>query len=455
MNSPYFREGGAPSFMPPAGLAAMLKQRADQQQQDSQNVGQGLGQIGAGIMGAVQGGSSPGTFGAGTSTAGGAAQGFLQNFANAGSSGGGGTGMAGMVNPGSGGTSGVSGSMNVKQLQLAGKTADAFRSQMAASMPAPADTDDSDPKVMGATDDEWNTLGAADKWAKVQGYVQGQVQSEVGARISDYAQQAQERAAQARATQDTGTFLKHYLTAPSTTSGATTTDPESGEGIAPERPTTPMERMAYAGSQMPNNWDVGRSMPSILATLPRLAGMNGGTLQPMPYTSPNGNSYVQLDRTLLPDRTPVDTTNMTPPDGYAYASDGRGGVKTVKLPAPRPIPDSFNKVMDTATSDIADAQNDISSGDPTKAARAQRTLKAAQMRGKATVDRYFTNGYFDSDQRDAHYSELGISTGGAAPAPAAPGGGSIPTPQTQADFARIPSGAAYINPKDGKQYIKH
>lgn len=259
MNSPYMMQGGAPSFGPPPGLAQILAQRDQELQSNSKGIGDTLGKFGAGAVGAMQGSSSPGTFGAGTSAAMGGVKGFMQNFAAAGNGGGGGSSFADMVNPrgggsgggAGGGSGGAPGGMSVNQLKLASKTADAFRAQMASQTPS---TDDEDPKVLGHTDDEWDTLGAADKWSAVQGYVQGQVQNEVGARLQDYAAQAQERTAQAKAGQDAGTFLKAYAG-------------DLPKGVEDNA----QNRLKQGLGGLPPGADVNRALPQALNSLAKFA----------------------------------------------------------------------------------------------------------------------------------------------------------------------------------------
>lgn len=215
MNSPYFNGGGGgANFGPPPGLAAILAQRDEALQKAGDQIGSFAGGIGGGIAGAAQGAADPGVFGDGTSSASGAGQGFLRNFAvgsgqaSGGGGGGGMSGFASLVNGGgNGGGGGMPnlGGMTVKQLQAAGKTADAFRNQMAAGTPT---TGDEDPKILGTTADEWSTLGAQDKWGKVSGYVQAQAQKSVMQQMAAAGLQNQQMRQQLGASQDFGNAWK-------------------------------------------------------------------------------------------------------------------------------------------------------------------------------------------------------------------------------------------------------
>lgn len=288
--------GGEINFGPPAGLAAILAQHDQELKDAGKSIGNFLGAAGGGIAGAMQGSASPGMFGAGTSSASGGAQGFLQNFASIGGygpqgeggGGGGGSAFSQMVNGGRGGQGGGGGGstlgMTVNQLKLASKTADAFRNQMSAQTPQ---MEGHDAKVLGATNDEWDTMGAADKWSRVQGTVQGQMQSELQARLNDYAAQAQERNATASAMGDAGKFLGHVFTAP----GAEGKDPSM------------MDRFAYAAKQMGTNWNSGRAMPGILSSLEKYAALGqNGNIAPQAFNvngipgvySPKGGQF-QID----------------------------------------------------------------------------------------------------------------------------------------------------------------
>lgn len=251
----------------------MLAQRDKQQKDDAKGVGKGLGMIGGGIYGAVQGGQDPTVFGSGTSSGMGAFKGFITNASAA--NGGGGGGQGGMSSFSNMVQGGPGGGMNVTQLKAAGKTADAFRDQMSEHT---STVGDEDPKILGATDDEWDTLGAAEKWGRVNGFVQGQAQKSVMQKMADEAAQAKERNAMAKAMGDTGTFLKHYLTAPgSSPAGSNDANGgESGDQVTPAQPPSTMERFAYAASNMPNDWDVGRSLGPIMGSLQKFAA--AGTL---------------------------------------------------------------------------------------------------------------------------------------------------------------------------------
>jgi hypothetical protein len=64
----------------------------------------------------------------------------------------------------------------------------------------------------------------------------------------------------------------------------------------------------------------------------------------------------------------------------------------------------------------------------------------------------------EADKRSKALERLTGSPTGAAPAPAptaAPAPGGVAKPTTQAQFDALPKGARYINPSDGKEYVKN
>lgn len=99
-------------------------------------------------------------------------------------------------------------------------------------------------------------------------------------------------------------------------------------------------------------------------------------------------------------------------------------VQQKQAAAPK-IPDSFNKTMDQVSGTIADAQAVLNdpSADAAAIARNKRNLAAAQSRGKAIVDRHYTTGIFNEDQRNQFYSELGLQAPAAKGASAPTGNG--------------------------------
>lgn len=98
------------------------------------------------------------------------------------------------------------------------------------------------------------------------------------------------------------------------------------------------------------------------------------------------------------------------PDGTVQAYNGKTWVTVLKSKV-QTLPESFNKTMDEVTADIAAANSAL--GDPALDAKKRstydRSLKTAQQRGKAVIDRYHTQKLMDDGQRDAHYAELGIA----------------------------------------------
>lgn len=168
---------------------------------------------------------------------------------------------------------------------------------------------------------------------------------------------------------------------------------------------------------------------------------------PTTWTSKSGNNYVVYHNTIMADKGKVDLADLGPPPaGYEFGPpDAKGNIRIVKTA--KALPESFNKTMDTIGGDIATAQSNLDQSDKqleqqykgeTAAdvrAREQRILTKAQQRGKFTVDRYFTGGYMNADQRDAHYTELGITPPAPAAAATAPAGNGNTPPAVQAELA--------------------
>jgi hypothetical protein len=303
MQSPWIN-GSQGSYAPPApGLASLLEASTQRTLQGIEDLGTAAGQFGSGVAGAIQGATNPSVFGNGTSAFRGALLGFANNFGSSragngilgdsfggGGGGGGGSssGMAGLVN------GSRNGPPSVAQLQAAGKTADAFRAQLQTHE---AKTDDQESNALGMSDDEWDTLGAAQKQSVVQGFVQGQIQKEVQSRIADFAAQAQERQAQAKAAGVAGDFLKHALTAPPVvTPGADDATDDEGNVVASgtaatTQPPSMLDRFNYAASQMPPGADIGRALPMIMNSLDKMSQIG---------SSRNGPAVVNVDTEKLP-----------------------------------------------------------------------------------------------------------------------------------------------------------
>lgn len=206
-------------------------------------------------------------------------------------------------------------------------------------------------------------------------------------------------------------------------------------GIGPTSGTGTTGAPAASGAYSPD--EIMGAMGRMGATNPRMAGammrvlipklMNGEmSTGPQSWTSPEGNPYVFMNRTIMPDRPPIDVQSMmgsvaTPP-GYSAVPTGPNRMQYIKTG--KELPPTFHSVLDQVQSDIAGAQSTLerpdgdfldANGKPMKAdqvkaqkALAQRRLEAAQKRGKATVDRYHTSGYFGDDERTDYYGGLGI-----------------------------------------------
>ncbi len=238
-----------------------------------------------------------------------------------------------------------------------------------------------------------------------------------------------------------------------------------GAGAAGIGPTSGTGTTGASGAFSPD--EIMGAMGRMGATNPRMAGammrvlipklMNGEmSTGPQSWTSPGGNPYVFMNRTIMPDRPPVDMQSMmgTAPEGYSAVPTGPNRMQYLKTG--KELPPTFHSVLDQVQSDIAGAQSTLerpdgdfvdANGKPLKPeqvkaqkASAQRRLEAAQKRGKATVDRYHTSGYFGDDERTDYYGGLGIEAPAAA---AKPGQGK----------EAAASGNAYKTPADVKAAV--
>lgn len=237
MVSPYINgTQGSAGYTP--DLSRLLEAGNQATQQGFATVGKLGGALGSGIVGAVQGGQSPQVFGPDTSSASGAAQGGMMNFANVwnGGQGGGqgGADMNGFARLVRGGQGGQSGGMNFKQFAAAGKAADGLFDFLKEKQRA-----EPDEAVYGVTPNQHDHMSTADKlaWANsvqdkqtaqaaMQGYDMGQ-QHMLQARQQMEAQRQQmdERAQQMDATQQDRAAWQRYAQAAS----AATAAPDLGD----------------------------------------------------------------------------------------------------------------------------------------------------------------------------------------------------------------------------------
>jgi len=270
MPSPYFLSNSGSNWGPPAGLAAMLAERDRQMQEAGKSIGALAGGLGAGAVGAFQGAANPGALGK-TTGAGGALAGFAQNFAsdyNGGGRGGAGGSPASGIQALMGGGGGGGGTPNVKQLNEAAKTADAFRNMMKASTPAmPGE----EPKIFGVTDDEWKAKGAREKSGvleafaaqlKTQGVQLGIQQGQANvlqsfAAIKEHGMRVAEMQRAGQADAQVGPFMQSYSAAMEGQPGAPALNTPGLFGgpvapaMAPIVPQTPARAFGIASGQYP------------------------------------------------------------------------------------------------------------------------------------------------------------------------------------------------------------
>lgn len=288
-----------------------------------------------------------------------------------------------------------------KQLQAAGKAADYFRKSM------------DDPSQMGITDAEWQTLGARDKAAAAQGFMQKQT-----------AQQEQAKADEARAR---ARFMQQQADE-GDAMGAIAPAALNWQQQNPGKQPGPADIMGWMK-------DTGPMNPKVQATLMRsiipkiMAGGDPTDNAPVPYDSPQGNHYIRFGKTFLPDRAPAEADAATPPEGYAAVSDGKGGVKYLKQPdTTRKLPPTFEPQMNAISKTVADAQTTLAQPDadfqsPTIAkmakTNAKNKLASAQKQGQSLLDRHLKMGNLTPDEHASMYEDLGLTPPAASSTPAA------------------------------------
>jgi hypothetical protein len=162
MISPYYEGSQGEQYAVP-GLAALLMQRNNMNQEawgQLDNVARG---VGAGVVGAVQAYQNPQAFGDGTSSGFAALKGAAMNYNNA--------------------TTGTG--QNFKQFAAMGKAADSVREALKANTPTlPGEQ----PKVMGYTDDEWKHIGTDKQVQALSGFQQA-LQAKTAMQAYDMGQQ--------------------------------------------------------------------------------------------------------------------------------------------------------------------------------------------------------------------------------------------------------------------------
>lgn len=307
-SSAYVNSGQGQYYGSPNGLALLLAQRNRDNAEAMDNIGQFAGAVGAGIGGAVQARRNPEllaqAYGAGKGSA---AQAGFTNFAAAYGGGGGGTGFGGLKTSGGSGGPG----MNFKQLAELGKAADATRSAMIAGMPT---VGDETPNVFG-TDEEWKTMGAREKFGRVQEFVQ--VNAEKAA-LQKMALIGQQMEAQRQALGQETEFGQAMSTAQGRINNAAL-----AEGNGPVR-TRAAGLNEFAQVASPQAWAAPQASAfrEEAARGAETAGMTPGAMMPIPGAP--GHSFVALSRGS---GTVINTGRSTPPDKAPQLYDLPGGRK--------------------------------------------------------------------------------------------------------------------------------
>lgn len=231
-----------------------------------------------------------------------------------------------------------------KQIQAAGKSADyAVKAAPEALM------------QMGITPEQWGTLGARDKAAAMQGFMQKMTMdkmqadnAEMMAHAQEYRQKAASQQTQDRATEALPRVMQSILERRKTMAG-----PGPGPDVDPGGEMDPNAIMSGAGptSQAPGGpmkpeelmqaiSEMGATNPKVAAALinkfmPMLTGT--GEDQPAGWKSPAGNDYVRFKNTFLRDPRSDPSQMLARPvtdeNGNVIAhalTDGKGKTTFVK-----------------------------------------------------------------------------------------------------------------------------
>lgn len=200
---------------------------------------------------------------------------------------------------------------------------------------------------------------------------------------------------------------------------------------------------------------MGKTSPKLSAALSRVLIpqlMQGATASgPQPWKSPEGNPYVWMGHTMMPDRPGLDLNSIMgqTPEGFTAVPSGNNKVQYLKTE--KTLPTEFHSTLDKIGEDIASANATLEqpdsafvdgSGKPQSAdyiktmrGYATKRLGLAQKRGQATIDRYHSTGYLTDEQRQEMYGELGLTAAAKGKGKATEAPGAKPNTQALIDEA--------------------
>jgi hypothetical protein len=310
MISPYQNTGMGQYYGPPDGLAYLLAPRNRDNAAAWENLGSFAGAVGAGIGGVMQARRDPAlldqAFGMGRGSP---AQAGLMNFAAVyDQAGGGGTGFsAPKADGGGGGGRGVT----FKQLAELGKAADATRRALRMAQPK---VGDEQPDVFG-TDEEWQTLGAREKFGRVQAFVQANAEQ---AALQKMALVGQQMEAQRQAMEQQKAFGEAMSLAQGRINNAALAE---GNGRVRTRAPGLADFAQVAG---PAAWAApqANAFREMAAQGEAAPGMTPGEIHPIPGAP--GHSFVALSRGS---GTVINTGRGATPDRAPQLFDLPGGRK--------------------------------------------------------------------------------------------------------------------------------
>lgn len=308
MTSPWMNGGNGAEFTIP-GYANLLMDQTRAQGELAAQSGQQLGGIASGLIGAAQAYQQPEVFGAGTSPARAALNGFDMNMAASGDL----NGFARLTRGNNGGANTAPGGMNFKAFAALGKAADASRESLKAITPA---LPGQEPAIFGMTDDQWKHAGTEAKVAALQTFQQQQEQKKIMQAYDlgqVHLQQAQAQLAQQQQDQAAlKQFGQRYQTATGARVNTGADQFSMFANMAGGKPTVPgqtlsgrdVQRLALSSGVRPQDALALAQSEQALARGERALSQEDRQNTPVAWTNPDTKrKYTLFGNTILPSKS--------------------------------------------------------------------------------------------------------------------------------------------------------
>ena len=308
---------------------------------------------------------------------------------------------------------------NWKQMQMQAKAADYMVKSYDAKGPDGGTVNPMLDKA-GIHRDQWDTLGAREKTMAVQGIMKGMAaqsqQQEIQAKTAQLQSVAQDNQARAMMLQQQSDEAEAM--------GAIAPKAADWAKANPGKQAAATDILGWMGDAKLNP----RTQAAVLGKLiPSMMGTAAATETPQAWTSPQGNPYVMMGHTLMPDKSGMSPEDVTAPAGYSAVPNGKGGVQYLRDPSQKGLPPAAQGKLTEYLNDITSA-NDIlgQSNDELKAnasglapdqlkASATARLKRSQQNAKNLLDLQKQMGTLTPEEHAGFYSQFGLGgTPGAA-----------------------------------------